>query len=123
MRSIHITVKYYNGKTTCAGIYNPVNAEYTKSKLSYDGLISCIAALEMETKGRKLKSIKVVNSISTGNSNDLWETCIHHYNKLIDIPACKLVDINHVLFPAFLKEPDSVLDGEPTKYLKGKNIK
>ena len=102
-RYITIKVKFNNNKSRQVGIYNPTNAEYMSSKLSYDDLIELMYDLEQSVKGKKIKDIEVTIGISTGSSKDLWEKCTLNYKNLLDISACKLVDINHTLYVPHIK--------------------
>ena len=103
MRSILIKAVFYNGKTRRRGIYNPVNAEYLKSRLSYDDMLNCISNFENDLEGKRVKEFIVINQVSTGDNSENWEKCEQRFKRLIDISACKLVDINHILYKPFLK--------------------
>ena len=102
-RYIQINVQFYNNKIKAFGIYNPTNAEYMSSKLSYDDMCKCLYKLQEDIKGKRIKDIEVTIGISTGSHKDCWEKCTLHYKNLLDISACKLVDINHTLYVPHIK--------------------
>lgn len=97
-RSICITVKFHNGRARNYGIYNPLNAEYEESRLSYSEMIYCLETAKKACKGMRLKNVIVTNQISTGDSKDRWETGLTFYPDLDEINPCKLVDANDNLY-------------------------
>ena len=101
-RSILIKVVFNNGKSRQRGIYNPTNAEYIKSKLSYTDMLICLDKIQTETSKFKIKKVEVSHNISTGNSRECWEKCTQHYNDPYEIEACKLVDVNNALYKSHL---------------------
>lgn len=103
-RVISITVKFNNNKSKTFGIYNPINAEYEKSLLSYGGMIERLEQAKAYCKDKGVKRVIVTNQISTGYSSETWEKATLEYKNLEQINPCKLIDINNILYRGFIKK-------------------
>ena len=62
-RLISITVKFNNNKSKTFGIYNPINAEYKESMLSYEDMIASLEQAKVYCKDKVVKKIIVTNQI------------------------------------------------------------
>lgn len=103
-RVISITVKFNNNKSKTFGIYNPINAEYEKSLLSYGDMIESLEQAKVYCKAKVVKRVIVTNQISTGNSSETWEKATLEYKNLEQINPCKLIDINNILYRGVYKK-------------------
>ena len=103
-RVISITVKFNNNKSKTFGIYNPINAEYKESMLSYEDMIASLEQAKVYCKAKVVKRVIVTNQISTGDSSETWEKATLEYINLEQINPCKLIDINNILYRGFIKK-------------------